>query len=91
MHNSIRVRKVSTIPTWLKAIVVTDHSTLRYLMVKKDAKARLNRWILLLQKFDLEIWDKKGMENVVTDHLLCIPNAPIEITPINKIFLTNTS
>ncbi|RVW80506.1 Retrovirus-related Pol polyprotein from transposon opus [Vitis vinifera] len=33
-----------------------------------DAKARLIRWILLLQEFNLQIKDKKGMENVVADH-----------------------
>ena len=33
------------------------------------AKARLIRWILLLQKFNLQIKDKKGVENVVVDHL----------------------
>jgi len=38
-------------------------------MAKKDAKARLIRWILLLQEFDLEKRDKKGMENVVADYL----------------------
>jgi len=31
-----------------KPTIFTDHSALRYLMRKKDAKARLIRWILLL-------------------------------------------
>nr|CAN79259.1 hypothetical protein VITISV_007591 [Vitis vinifera] len=34
-----------------------------------DAKARLIRWIFLLQEFNLQIKDKKGVENVVADHL----------------------
>jgi len=45
-------------------------------MHKKDAKAQLIRWILLLQKFDLKIRDKKGVENVVADYLSRIPNVP---------------
>uniref|UniRef100_A0A2N9GLY0 RNA-directed DNA polymerase n=1 Tax=Fagus sylvatica TaxID=28930 RepID=A0A2N9GLY0_FAGSY len=50
-------------------VVFTDHAALKYLFTKKDAKARLIRWILLLQEFSLTIKDKKGVENVVADHL----------------------
>ncbi|RVW33432.1 Transposon Tf2-12 polyprotein [Vitis vinifera] len=50
-------------------VVFTDHSALKYLLTKQDAKARLIRWILLLQEFNLQIRDKKGVENVVADHL----------------------
>ena len=32
-----------------KEIVHTDHSAIKYLMTKKDAKPRLIRWVLLLQ------------------------------------------
>ena len=42
-----------------KVIVHTNHSAIKYLMTKKDAKPRLIRWVLLLQEFDLEIKDKK--------------------------------
>ncbi|GJV35113.1 reverse transcriptase domain-containing protein [Tanacetum coccineum] len=40
-----------------------------------DAKARLMRWILLLQEFNVEIRDKKGAENLTADHLSRLENS----------------
>ncbi|RDY14136.1 Retrovirus-related Pol polyprotein from transposon 17.6, partial [Mucuna pruriens] len=52
-----------------KAIVYINHYTIKILLEKKDAKLCLIKWILLLQEFDLEIKDKKEIENQVADHL----------------------
>nr|CAN66443.1 hypothetical protein VITISV_011562 [Vitis vinifera] len=54
---------------------------------KQNAKARLIRWILLLQEFDLQIRDKKGVENVVADHLSRLAIAHnSHVLPINDDF-----
>ena len=50
-------------------VIFTDHSALKYLLTKKNAKARLIRWVLLLQEFNLQIKDKMRAENVVANHL----------------------
>nr|GFA29198.1 reverse transcriptase domain-containing protein [Tanacetum cinerariifolium] len=57
-----------------KSIVYTDHSALKYLFAKKNAKARLLRWILLLQEFDFKVIDTKGAENYAADHLSHLEN-----------------
>nr|GFB72247.1 hypothetical protein [Tanacetum cinerariifolium] len=57
-----------------KSILYTDHSALKYLLNKQDAKPRLLRWALLLQEFDITILDKKGPENLAADHLSRLEN-----------------
>ncbi|GJX41947.1 retrotransposon protein, putative, ty1-copia subclass [Tanacetum coccineum] len=57
-----------------KSVVYTDHSALKYLFNKKYAKARLLRWVLLLQEFDFSVIDTKGAENYAADHLSHLEN-----------------
>ncbi|GJV15950.1 reverse transcriptase domain-containing protein [Tanacetum coccineum] len=57
-----------------KSVVYTNHSALKYLFNKKDTKARLLRWVLLLQEFDFSIIDTKGAENYAADHLSHLEN-----------------
>nr|GEX15360.1 reverse transcriptase domain-containing protein [Tanacetum cinerariifolium] len=57
-----------------KSIVYTDHSALKYLFAKKDVKARLLCWILLLQEFDFKVIDTKGAKNYAADHLSRLEN-----------------
>nr|GEW08196.1 reverse transcriptase domain-containing protein [Tanacetum cinerariifolium] len=42
-----------------KSIMYTDHSPLKYLFAKKDSKARLLCWVLLLQEFTFKVIDTK--------------------------------
>jgi len=68
-------------------VVFSDHTTLKYLLSKKDSKARLVRWIFLLQEFDITIKDKKGTENVVADHLSRLTtDSRSDITSIDDYF-----
>jgi len=47
--------------------VVTDHSSLRWLMNQSDLSGRLARWAIKLQGYSFEIEHRKGCENVVAD------------------------
>ncbi|GKA92766.1 reverse transcriptase domain-containing protein [Tanacetum coccineum] len=76
-----------------KTIVYTDHSALKYLLAKQDAKPRLLRWILLLQEFDVIIRDKKGAENLAADHLSRLENPhqdDLKKKEINETFTLET-
>nr|GEZ17001.1 DNA-directed DNA polymerase [Tanacetum cinerariifolium] len=64
-----------------KSIVHTDHSALKYLFSKKDAKARLLRWVLLLQEFDFKknkffkdvkhyFWDDPFLFKIYADQVI---------------------
>nr|GEW64369.1 reverse transcriptase domain-containing protein [Tanacetum cinerariifolium] len=57
-----------------KSIVYTDHSALKYLFAKKDSKARLLRWILLLQEITFKVINTKGAKNLAADHLSRLEN-----------------
>nr|GEX18007.1 reverse transcriptase domain-containing protein [Tanacetum cinerariifolium] len=76
-----------------KTIVYTDHSALKYILAKQDAKPRLLWWILLLQEFDVIIRDKKGAENLTADHLSRLENphqGDLEKKEINETFPLET-
>ncbi|GJS07755.1 reverse transcriptase domain-containing protein [Tanacetum coccineum] len=78
-------------PTSVKG--VRNHSALKYLLAKQDAKPRLLWWILLLQEFDVIVRDKKGVENLAADHLSRLENPHqdvLENKEINETFHLET-
>ncbi|GJY31664.1 reverse transcriptase domain-containing protein [Tanacetum coccineum] len=83
-------------PDWdlpYELMLYTDHSALKYLFNKQDAKPRLLQWVLLLQEFDIIIRDKKGAENLVADHLSRLENphqSVLDKKEINETFPLET-
>ncbi|GKA65607.1 reverse transcriptase domain-containing protein [Tanacetum coccineum] len=69
-----KVDVIAKLPHPTTTIVYTDHSALKYLLAKQDAKPRLLWRILLLQEFDVIIRDKKGAENLAANHLSRLEN-----------------
>lgn len=53
--------------------VITDHSSLVWLMKQPDLSGRLARWVFKLQAYKFSISHRKGKENVVPDALSRIP------------------
>nr|GEV16615.1 reverse transcriptase domain-containing protein [Tanacetum cinerariifolium] len=76
-----------------KSTMYKDHSTLKYLFNKQDAKPRLLWWVLLLQEFDITVHDKKGAENLAADHLSRLENpheSVLDKKEINETFPLET-
>ena len=53
----------------LSFTVITDHSSLKWLMNQKDLCGRLGRWSLRIQRFSFDIIHRRGTQNVVPDLL----------------------
>ena len=67
--------------------IFTYHAVLKYLVSKQDTKPRLTRLILLCQEFNMTIKDKKGVENVIADHLSwLVPESSSHGIPIGDSF-----
>ena len=67
--------------------IFIDHAVLKYLLFKQNTKPRLTRWILLCQEFNLTIKDKKGVDNLVADHLSrLVPGSISHGLPIGNSF-----
>eukprot|EP00253_Pinus_taeda_P020271 PITA_20271 len=71
--------------TGYTTFVHTDHSAIKYLMNKSVTNARITRWLLLLQEFDITIVDRPGKENVVSDFLSRLKTN--ENIPVDDYFL----
>nr|GEV76697.1 reverse transcriptase domain-containing protein [Tanacetum cinerariifolium] len=66
--------KVDVITKLPHPTTVKDDSAFKYLFTKKDSKARLLHWVLLLQEFTFKVIDTKGAENLTADHLSRLEN-----------------
>ena len=53
----------------------TDHAPLTHLLTKKNPHSRMERWMLRLERYELEFFHKAGKDNVVADMLSRLPSA----------------
>jgi hypothetical protein len=63
------INKFKHYVTGYPTFIHTNHTTIKYLMNKPITNARVTRWLLLLQEFDITIVDRLGKENVVANFL----------------------
>ena len=72
-----------------------DHSAIRYLMNKHVTNARVTKWLMLLQEFDITIIDRPGKENVVVDFISRLKNnddnSPVEYSFLDEHLFPVTS
>jgi hypothetical protein len=61
------INKFRHYTTGYEVFVHIDHSTIRFLMHKPMKNARVTRWLLLLQEFNITIIDRLGKDNIVVD------------------------
>jgi hypothetical protein len=66
--------------------VHTDHSAIRFLMNKPVTNARVTRWLLLLQEFNITIIDRPGRDNLVVHFLSRLIHTG-DSTPVDDDFL----
>ena len=64
----------------------TDHSAIRFLTNKPVTNARVTRWLLLLQEFNITIIDRPGRDNLVDDFLSRIIHTG-DNTPVDDDFM----
>lgn len=58
--------------------VITDHSSLLWLMRQPDLSGRLARWVFKLQSYNFSISHRRGSDHVVPDALSRIPSATVD-------------
>lgn len=70
-----------------QTFVHTNHFSNLFLMNNPVTNARVTRWLLLLQDFDITIIDKPGKDNVVEDFLSTLADVtedfPVSICTIH--------
>jgi len=63
------LKRFSNIVFGARITVFTDHNPLKYLAESAPKSAKLTRWALALQEYDLVIKYNRGSLNVVADSL----------------------